>query len=206
MSPRKSRPAIDDWLERLQLSDWKNRKIEALSKGMAQKVQFISTVLSGPDLIVLDEPFSGLDPVNLEVLRDEIVALRRKGTTVIFSTHDIDMAEKMCDFVFMIYRGQKVLDGDLDTIRSKYGVDTIRLRLEGGADGLASVPGVQRVTDFGRYQELLFQGDPQRVLHEIAGRARVQLFEVVQPSLRDIFIRIARPEPETTRGQDPGGR
>jgi ABC-2 type transport system ATP-binding protein len=102
-------------------------------------------VISEPDLIVLDEPFSGLDPVNLEVLRDAIVALRRKGTTVIFSTHDIDMAEKMCDYVFMIYRGQKVLDGDLDTIRSKYGSDTIRLRLEGGADGLATVPGVKRV-------------------------------------------------------------
>jgi ABC-2 type transport system ATP-binding protein len=153
-------------------------------------------VITRPELLILDEPFSGLDPVNLETLRDEILALRRAGTTVIFSTHDIGMAEKMCDFVFMIYKGRKVLDGDLDSIRSKYGADTIRLRLQGGSDGLATVPGVQRVTDFGRYQELQFQGDPQRILEELVRRTRIQLFEIAQPSLHDIFIRIARPEPE----------
>src|SRR5205807_7070681 len=108
-----NKQAIDDWLGRMGLSDWADKKVETLSKGMAQKVQFIATVIARPELVLLDEPFSGLDPVNMEVLREAILDLRQQGTTVIFSTHDMAVAEKMCDFVFMIYQGKKVLDGTL---------------------------------------------------------------------------------------------
>src|SRR3954463_7459912 len=124
---RDSRPAIASWLERMGLSDWADKKIQTLSKGMAQKVQFIATVIARPELVLLDEPFSGLDPVNAEVMRDAILDLRKDGTTVIFSTHDMAVAEKMCDFVFMIYKGKKVLDGTLESIQDAYGEDTLRV-------------------------------------------------------------------------------
>src|SRR5262249_54450397 len=104
---RNSKPTIDSWLKRLGLIDWADKKVDALSKGMAQKVQFIATVVARPPLVILDEPFSGLDPVNAVVLREAVLDLKRDGTTVIFSTHDMGVAEKMCDFIFMIYRGKK---------------------------------------------------------------------------------------------------
>ena len=162
---------------------------------MAQKVQFIAAVVARPELVLLDEPFSGLDPVNLEVLREAVLRLRRDGTTVIFSTHDMAVAERMCDFVFMIYKGRKVLDGTLDAIQGTYGSDTVRVRLEGDGDGLDGVPGVTKVTDFGRLQELRLDAgaDPQRVLSSLMQRGRVRHFELTRPSLQDIFVRIARP-------------
>jgi len=107
-SGRKVKKETYYWLDRLDLSDWANKKIETLSKGMGQKVQFISTIVSNPELIILDEPFTGLDPVNVEVIKDAVLYLCRKGATVIFSTHDMNVAEKMCDFIFMIFKGKKV--------------------------------------------------------------------------------------------------
>jgi ABC-2 type transport system ATP-binding protein len=165
---------------------------------MAQKVQFIAAVVARPQLVLLDEPFSGLDPVNLDVLRDAVLGLRRDGATVIFSTHDMGMAEKMCDFIFMIYKGKKVLDGTLESIQDTYGSDTVRVRLEGNGVSLAGLPGVARVADLGRWQELRLEAgtDPQRVLEALVGRARVRHFELTRPSLHDIFVRIARPAPE----------
>ncbi len=194
LNGKPARDAIDSWLERLELGDWKKKKIETLSKGMSQKIQFISTVIARPDLVILDEPFSGLDPVNMEVLREAILELRKQGSTVIFSTHDMSVAEKMCDSIFMIYKGKKVLDGTMDDIQREYGQDTIRLRVDGGSDVLRDLPGVQNVVDMGRYQELRFDGDAQSILTAIAKRTRVDLFEVTQPSLHDIFVRIAGPE------------
>ena len=108
----------------------RKEKVDALSKGMSQKVQFIATVLSKPDLIILDEPFSGLDPVNLDVIRDCVLELQDEGATVIFSTHDMAVAERMCDFIFMIFKGRKVLDGTLSSIQQEYGSDTLRIRIE----------------------------------------------------------------------------
>jgi ABC-2 type transport system ATP-binding protein len=125
--------SIDQWLEKMGLSDWIDKKIDALSKGMAQKVQFVATVLNRPDLLILDEPFTGLDPVNAEVLKDAVLDLKRAGTTVVFSTHDMSVAERLCDRIF---RGRKVLDGTLDQIRSIYGYDTIRVRTEAGIAAL----------------------------------------------------------------------
>jgi ABC-2 type transport system ATP-binding protein len=194
---RDNRAAIDAWLERLGLAAWADKKVEALSKGMAQKVQFIATVVSGPRLVLLDEPFSGLDPINAEVLRQAVLDLKREGTTVIFSTHDMAVAEKMCDFIFMIYQGKKVLDGTLEAIQDTYGSDTVRLRLEGAVD-LGGLPGVLRVTDHGRLQELRLDrgADSQQVLAALMQRGKVRHFELARPSLHDIFVRIAGPASE----------
>jgi len=193
---RNSRPAIDLWLERMGLADWANKKVQALSKGMSQKVQFIATVVARPELVLLDEPFSGLDPVNTEVLREAVLDLRREGTTVIFSTHDMAVAEKMCDVIFMIYQGRKVLDGTLESIQEVYGSDTVRVRLDGDDSYLGDLPGVIKVTDFGRLKELRLERgtDTQQILAALTGRGRVLHFELAHPSLQEIFVRIAGPK------------
>ena len=195
---RNCRSAIDQWLQRLDLADYARKKVETLSKGMSQKLQFIATVLHQPDLVILDEPFSGLDPVNQEVLKDAVLDLKRAGATVIFSTHDMDVAEKMCDFVFMIFKGRKVLDGTLDSIRDQYGDDTLRVRLDGDGAALEGLPGIDRVKDAGRFQELRMAdgADPQSILRALSARARVEHFEIAKPRLHDIFVRIARPMTE----------
>jgi ABC-2 type transport system ATP-binding protein len=189
---------IADWLKKMDLSDWADKKVETLSKGMSQKVQFIATIIARPQLVLLDEPFSGLDPVNAEVLREAILNLKKEGTTVIFSTHDMSVAEKMCDFIFMIYKGKKVLDGTLESIQSTYGDDTLRVRLDGENVNLDGLPGVLNVTDFGRIQELRLERgiDPQSVLVSLMERGKVRHFEQTRPSLHDIFVRIASPQAE----------
>jgi ABC-2 type transport system ATP-binding protein len=194
MPLRDARRETELWLERLGLAEWRDAKIEALSKGMSQKVQFISTVVSKPELIILDEPFSGLDPVNLEVMRSAILELVAEGTTVVLSTHDMTVAEQLCDNLVMIFKGNKVLDGTMEEIHTNYGQDTIRLRTDDGAAVLQGLPNVQQVIDFGRYQELRMEGDSQELLRELTKRTRVRHFEEMRPTLHDIFIRIAGPE------------
>jgi len=195
---RDYQPRIARWLRHFDLADYTKKKVETLSKGMSQKVQFIASVLHEPELLILDEPFSGLDPVNQDVIKDAVLEMKRAGTTVIFSTHDMDVAERMCDFVFMIFKGRKVLDGTLESIQNRYGMDTVRVRVAGDGVAFDKLPGVEKVNDFGRFQELRLRpgGDPQRILHELIGRGRVEHFELAQPSLHDIFIRIARPQGE----------
>jgi len=191
---------VDRWLDQLELADWADKKVETLSKGMSQKVQFIAAVVSRPELVILDEPFTGLDPVNAEVLKDAVLELQSDGTTVIFSTHDMNVAEKMCDFIFMIFKGRKVLDGTLTAIQDQYGSDTIRLRIEGDGVVLRNLTGVERVNDYGRLQELRISagGDSQQILAAIMSKTRVRYFELARPSLHDIFVRIAGPEAEET--------
>jgi len=188
--------AITDWLKRLDLYDWIDKKITALSKGMAQKVQFIAAVVSRPKLVILDEPFSGLDPVNADALRDAVLALRRTGTTVVFSTHDMSAAERLCDRIFMIFKGNKVLDGTLDDIQSHYGQDTVRVRTRAGATALAGMPEVESVNDAGNVQDVRLKGDAQAFLHRLSQQTDVYHFELTKPSLHDIFVRIARPTAE----------
>jgi ABC-2 type transport system ATP-binding protein len=187
---------VDYWLERLDLGDWANRKVEALSKGMSQKVQIIATIVAKPELIILDEPFTGLDPVNAEAIRDMVLELRSRGATIIFSTHDMSVAEKMCDFIFMIFKGKKVLDGTLASIQDEYGSDTLRITTEAGAAALQDLEGVERISDFGRMQELRVEPDydHQKILAAIMARTRIVGFELTKPTLHDIFIRIAGPE------------
>ena len=193
---KNAREEVQRWLVRFDLAPWANKKIETLSKGMAQKVQFIATVVARPALVILDEPFTGLDPVNTDVLREAILELQQGGTTVIFSTHDMNMAERMCDFIFMIFNGRKVLDGTLESIQDQFGNDTIRIRTEDGTGALGDLPGVQKVNDFGQMQEirLASDADSQELLAAIMRRSRVRSFDVVRPSLHDIFVRIAGSE------------
>jgi len=199
-SGRNVRREADEWLEKLGLAEWGNKKLEALSKGMKQKVQFIATVVSRPEIVLLDEPFTGLDPVNTEAIKDAILGLQAGGATVIFSTHDMSVAERMCDFIFMIFRGRKVLDGPLTAIQDEYGSDTIRMRTEGGMRALLNLEGVERVNDFGQVQELrMARGcDSQKVLASVLSRTAVRSFEIVKPSLHDIFLRIAGPAGKET--------
>ena len=182
------------WLERLGLAERIDAKIETLSKGMSQKVQFISTVVARPELVILDEPFSGLDPVNAELMRAAVLELSVQGTSVIFSTHDMRTAEELCDHVFMIFRGEKVLDGTLEEIQARYGQDTVRVRTDAGPAALEGLPMVEAVRDMGRLQEVRVRGDAQELLRALAARTAVRHFEETRPSLHDIFIRIAGPE------------
>jgi ABC-2 type transport system ATP-binding protein len=189
-------PQVNAWLERLGLSAFAESKVEALSKGMSQKVQFISTVVPEPKLLILDEPFTGLDPVSADSIRGAILEMRSRGCTIILSTHDMGVAESLCDSIFMIFRGKKVLDGTLDSIQSSYGSDTIRVELEGGYHALGNLPGIEKIKDLGQVQELRMGlgCDPQRVLEALIARTRILTFSVVKPSLHDIFVRIAGPQ------------
>jgi ABC-2 type transport system ATP-binding protein len=187
---------IDYWLERLELKQYKDKKVETLSKGMRQKLQFIATILHQPELIILDEPFSGLDPVNADMMKDIILELQQKGTTIIFSTHDMAMAERMCDYIFMIYKGKKVLDGTLDHIQNEYGNDTLRIQSDMGANALNGLKGIESINNFGKLQEIRLEegADPQKILSELLKITSISKFEITKPSLNDIFIRIASPE------------
>ena len=191
---------IDEWLERLALrtptKDWGEAKVDELSRGMQQKVQFIGTLLHDPDLVILDEPFSGLDPVNAQALKDTIVELKRRGKTVIFSTHVMDHAERLCDAVCIIARGEKVLDGSMAAVREEHGGRHIALALDGpGTNGVADVLRdrtlVTRVDDSNRWFDIeLAEGaDPQTLLRRLVERgAAIRRFELVQPSLHQIFL------------------
>ena len=190
-------PEIDRWLERLDASSWANKRIDALSKGMAQKVQFISAVIAKPELVILDEPFSGLDPVNLDVLRDAVLWLRDQGSTIVFSTHDMSVAEKMCDTIFMIFQGKKVLDGTLESIKSEYPADRLRI---GFADSEQVLPELSMIRDVEKQaQANLFEcrmndpADSQKILLELSRVSRLTHFEVIKPTLHEIFVRIAKP-------------
>lgn len=197
MSGRAARAAAGEWLERMGLGDWGKLKVESLSKGMSQKVQFIATIISRPRLLVLDEPFTGLDPVNMEVMKEVILELRDQGATILFSTHNMDTAEMMCDRICMIYQGRKVLDDPLATIKQRYRSPAIRLIL-GDDNGFcpADMPEVTVLRQEGNLWELMVEGDEQALLRRAVQAGTVQQFNTLEPSLHDIFVRIARPRPE----------
>jgi ABC-2 type transport system ATP-binding protein len=190
-----------EWLGRLGLEEWGRRKVEELSKGMQQKVQFIGTMLHEPELLILDEPFSGLDPINQQVLKDIIVQLSRAGTTVIFSTHQMEVAEKICDHVCIIARGAKVLDGALADVKRRHGGTHVAVAFEDVAQGAAAMRQasdlVLKADDSGVSAELTLKDgtDPQTLLERLM-RAGVRLrrFERIEPSLQRIFLDLAGPE------------
>jgi ABC-2 type transport system ATP-binding protein len=187
---------ITYWLDRMDLKAYRDKKVETLSKGMRQKLQFIATILHKPRIIILDEPFTGLDPVNADMMKDVILDLQKEGATIIFSTHDMAMAERMCDFIFMIYRGKKVLDGTLSDIQDEYGNDTLRIQSDMGNAALEGLPGIESVNNYGKLQEVRLSSgsDPQKMLADLLKKTRITKFELTRPSLNDIFIRIASPE------------
>ena len=182
---------IDKWLARLKLTEWKNKKSMELSKGMQQKVQFITAILHEPDLLILDEPFSGLDPVNVELLKDIVLDLKAAGKTIIFSTHQMEIAEKICDDICLINHSLKVLDGSLREIKQSFGRNSVALRIE-GSNGILNDPAlvskIERHSD--EIEVLLAPGaNAQDLLKKlIASGIMVSKFEMIEPSLNDIFI------------------
>ena len=190
MKPKAAREAGTQWLERLGLADVATMKVEELSKGMQQKVQFIATVMHAPDLIILDEPFAGLDPVNAKVLNDIILEFHRKGHTIVFSTHMMEQVEKLCQEICLINEGRKVLEGPLAEIKKSYGHNAVTIRFEGDGTFLSKLPQVASVNDYGRelFLRLNDGADPNAILKEAVRRVSVQKFEVSEPSIHDIFV------------------
>lgn len=182
---------IDEWLARVKLPEWKYKRSMELSKGMQQKIQFITAVLHDPDLLILDEPFSGLDPINVELLKEIVLELKRAGKTIIFSTHQMEVAERICDDICLLNRAQKVFEGSLREIKSSFGRNAVAVRCEGG-DGVLDDPTLvsKLVRHADESQALLAPGADAQVLLRrlIDSGARIGKFEMVEPSLNDIFI------------------
>ncbi len=178
------------WCERLDLTAWTEKKVEELSKGMQQKVQFIGALLHDPALIILDEPFSGLDPSNANVLKDVILELKKDEKTLLLSTHRMDQAERMCDSICLINHGRALLDGDLRQIKGQFGMRHVQIKYEGDARFLQEKRLVESFNDYGNYVEVRLapDADPQELLHLAASGARLSRFELMEPSLEEIFL------------------
>jgi ABC-2 type transport system ATP-binding protein len=185
-----ARRRAGEWLDRMQLADRAMKSVEELSKGMQQKVQFIATVLHEPELLVLDEPFSGLDPVNANVLKDIILDYHRRGHTVVFSTHMMEQVDQLCEHICLINRGRVVLEGALPAIKRRYGHNGVSIRVSGDGGFLKSLPEVASVQDHGNEMFLRLRdgASPSRILDAARERVDVLRFEVAEPSIHDIFI------------------
>jgi len=205
---RRARLQAEAWLERLGLAQWRLRRVDELSKGMQQKVQFISTVLHDPDLLILDEPFSGLDPVNAQVIKDTVLDLRSRGKTILFSTHIMEQAEKLCEQLCIIARGRKLVDGALSDIKRTRSGHHLVIGFDGSLGGAAQVFAdkelVSKVDNYGQYAELeLASGaDPQQILRRlVTSGARLSKFELQEASLHKIFIDLVGPDAARTEAR-----
>lgn len=191
----KTKKLIDEWMERVGLSEWKNKKWEELSKGMQQKVQFVSTILHDPDLIILDEPFSGLDPINANLLKEIVQELKARKKTIIFSTHLMEQAEQMCDSICLVNRGRSVLNGNIRAIKRTFLNEMSELKIALEAEDYAGVLEdqalVKSVSANNHHVEVtLHEGiNPQALLHQlVAAGVALNRFEILEPSLNEIFI------------------
>lgn len=181
----------DEWLERLELGAWATKKVNDLSKGMQQKVQFVAAVLHRPALLVLDEPFTGLDPVNAALIKDIMLELRQQGSTIILSTHRMEQVEMMCDSICLIDHGRKVLDGELRAIKKSYGKNTVRIEFAGAEDFLNLPAIIASVNRHGAVVEAKLRpgADAQEILRAAVARGvEISRFELIEPPLNDIFI------------------
>ncbi len=190
LSVATSRQRIDAWTKRLEIADWVDRRVEELSKGMQQKIQFIAALLHDPDLIVMDEPFAGLDPLNTVQLKDVLVGLRAAGKSILFSTHRMDQVEKLCDSICLIDRGKPVLRGSLSEIKAGNGRRFVQIDYAGDGGCLAGNPLVDSLNDYGNHAEIRLKpgADPQELLRTAMRGLRVIRFQVMEPSLEQIFI------------------
>ena len=197
-----ARRKAEAWLARVDLAKWRDRRIEELSKGMAQKVQFISTLLAEPELLILDEPFSGLDPVNSNQLKDLFLEVNRSGTTIVFSTHLMESAEKLCRSICLINRGRVVLEGNLADVTRRYGRYNVLLEFEGDGSFIRDLPMVRSVDDYGAYLEVALAdgADTQALLQAAAERLRIRRFEIVEPTLHNVFIGVVGHDAEPGNG------
>ena len=180
------------WCERLEISGWLEKKIEELSKGMQQKIQFAATLLHDPDFIIMDEPFGGLDPVNAALLKNVLLDLKKQGKTILFSTHRMDQVEKLCDSICLINRGKPVLQGQLKDIKAQYGKSNVQIEYDGDGAFLQQNNLVKTYNNYGNYVEVRLApgADSQQLLRMVAERSHVNKFEVMEPSLEEIFIEV----------------
>ena len=183
------------WCERMEIASWMDKKVEELSKGMQQKIQFIATILHDPEFVVMDEPFAGLDPVNSKLLLDVLLELKQAGKTILFSTHRMDTVERLCDSICLINRGQAVLTGDLKQIKARYGRNNVQIEYENlgtdkDGDCLKDPSLVKSANNFGNYVEVQMApgANAQELLKRLAAGSKVSKFELVEPSLEEIFI------------------
>ncbi len=176
-------------LEKMGMLPQKDKKIMELSKGMQQKIQIIAAIIHDPEFIILDEPFSGLDPVNMKLVKEIIIDLGKEGKTILISTHMMDQVERMCDRIFMIHKGRGFLYGKIDEIKSSYGKNTILLEFEGS---LGNIPGIKKINNSGNYAELIMEPgtDTQVILKNLADMVRIHKFELSAPTLNEIFIQV----------------
>jgi ABC-2 type transport system ATP-binding protein len=189
ISPQESRRRATDWAKRIEIADSLNKKTEELSKGMQQKIQFIASLLHDPDLIVMDEPFSGLDPVNATLLERTLIELKEQGKAIIFSTHRMDQVEKLCDTICLINKGEAVLSGKMREIKSRYERNRVIVEFEGDASFLKSAE-IAETRNFSGHAEIRLHphGNAQKLLHEASSVATIYRFELIEPSLEEIFI------------------
>jgi len=191
------------WCEKLQITEAIHKKTEELSKGMQQKIQFISTLLHEPELIIMDEPFSGLDPVNAVLLMDTLVDLRKQGRTILFSTHRMDQVEKLCDNICLIHNSHLVLSGSMREIKSRYPVNRVLINFTGD-DSFLNHPTIHSAKNYGGHAEIRLKegADAQALLAAAIVKARVTRFEVMEPTLEEIFIEKVT---ETSQASQPAG-
>ena len=188
---------IDRWLRKMDLTEWENKKIEELSKGMAQKIQFIATVIHKPELIILDEPFSGLDPINMTLLKDLMLELNADGATIIFSTHIMEQAERLCEKICLINAGKIVLEGDLREIKQSFGRGSVEIEYSGDVDLIKRSRFVAGCNDFGQYVEVKLNAPEHysALLAElVAASVDITRFELMEPTLHEIFVQSVRGE------------
>ena len=180
------------WCERLEISEKLASKVEELSKGMQQKIQFIAALLHDPEFVVMDEPFFGLDPVNAGILKEVLLEVKGRGRTILFSSHRMDQVEKLCDSICLINHGKAVLQGDLKEVKSRFGKNNVQIAYEGNGDFLVKNELVQSFNNFGNYVEVRMApgADPQQLLRRVTEHCRVSRFELMEPSLEEIFIEV----------------
>jgi ABC-2 type transport system ATP-binding protein len=195
---------IDSWLAKMSLSDCRDKKVEELSKGMQQKLQFITTVFHKPDIIILDELFSGLDPLNIELVKNSIFELRSEGATVLFSTHVMEQAEKMCDHIVMIHEGVKMLDGELGAVKARFGKNSVHIVFDGDPGFVERHPTVSSILAFPSYLEAKLNdgASHMQLMRDLAANYSVTRFELVEPSLYNIFIETAGVAPDSEQFKD----
>ena len=190
LDPHEARKRSVDWAQRLEIADVLEKKTEELSKGMQQKIQFIASLLHDPGLIVMDEPFSGLDPVNATLLERTLLELKDQGKAILFSTHRMDQVEKLCDSICLVNKGEAILAGTMREIKSRYERDRVLIEFEGNSNFLQSAE-IAEAKNFAGHAEIRLHphGNAQKLLHEAAAVATIYRFELVEPSLEEIFIK-----------------
>jgi len=183
---------VSRWLDRVDLTNWAPKKVEELSRGMHQKLQFAVTAINGPELLILDEPFAGLDPINTDLLKAIMIEMRDEGKTVIFSTHVMHEAEKVCDSILLINKGRAVLDDNLAHIQSQRASNVVSVELEGDTGFIEKLPIVTAIKSNGHRLEisLVDNADTQELVKSLVSRVRVKRFEVKVPSLHEIFVEL----------------